>query len=29
MDVQGYLAEAAARVDRFLDESLPAVDEPP
>ena len=29
MDVQGYLAESAARVDRFLDEALPAVDEPP
>ena len=29
MDVQGYLAESAARVDRFLDEFLPAVDEPP
>ncbi len=29
MDVQGYLAESAARVERFLDESLPGADEPP
>jgi geranylgeranyl pyrophosphate synthase len=29
VDAQAYLAEAAARVDRLLDEALPRADEPP
>jgi len=29
MDAEAYLAEAASRVDRFLDEALPRADEPP
>jgi geranylgeranyl pyrophosphate synthase len=29
VDAEAYLAEAAARVDRFLDEALPRADDPP
>ncbi len=29
MDVEGYLAASAARVDKFLDGVLPAIEEPP
>jgi geranylgeranyl diphosphate synthase type II len=29
VDAQAYLAEAGARVDRYLDEALPRADEPP